>query len=203
MLKNFFAIVAIARVLRGGHPVRQARPRRLPKKRGSGPKRGMSSSVFGPTMTFRMGDDDRTYIASCAFWSQFTYLKNIMRDAGDALGAGNLDVVLPADFHAWFSFVRGDASDGGDEVDYALSVRESCTNFGLLPDTRLDGRLCDLLRRAAHAFAATLMKWNVTLGDFVTLLATTERLRARCTAMFLDHAAADPRCRIQELMAES
>ena len=58
MLKNFFAIVAIARVLRGGHPVRQARPRRLPKKRGSGPKRGMSSSVFGPTMTFRMGGDD-------------------------------------------------------------------------------------------------------------------------------------------------
>ena len=162
-------------------------------------------SIFGPTMTLSMAGDDgaSARVVSSVLWSQFAYLRTIARDAKQSGHVANIDVQLPVDFAEWLSFVCGDPHEGRprDDVDYALAVRESCTTLGLLPKTRIDGRLQQLLRSVAQRFATTLMTWNSVTLDFAVLMAKNRRVRERCTALFLD-ASQDPRCYVDELLAD-
>lgn len=162
----------------------------------------MGGSVFGPTVTFRDAEgSDPVCVMSSVMWNQFSYFRAIMHDATNADEAVcNVDVTMPTDFHDWLFFVAGNLHEGikRDEVDYALNVRESCTSFGLIPHTRIDGRLQHLLRCTAHRFATTIMSWDMRVGDFSTLMARNMMLREKCVELFLD-ANQDPRCHVDDL----
>lgn len=163
----------------------------------------MGGSVFGPTMTFRDAEgSDPVCVMSSVMWNQFSYLRAIMRDAINADEAVcNVDVTMPADFHDWLFFVTGNLHEGikRDEVDYALNVRESCTSLGLIPHTRIDGRLQHLLRCTAHRFATTIMSWDMRMmSDFSTLMKRSMVVRDECVQLFLD-VNQDPRCHVDDL----
>ena len=162
-------------------------------------------TVFGPTMTLRdaEGSDSVCVMISSVTWKQFSYLRAIMRDAINVDEAVcNVDVTMPTDLHDWLFFVTGKPHEGTkrDEVDYALNVRESCTSLGLIPRTRIDGRLQHLLRCTAHRFATTIMAWDMRMGDFSTLVRRNIMLRDECVKLFLD-VNQDPRCHVDDILA--
>jgi|MDTE01.1.fsa_nt_gb hypothetical protein len=155
-------------------------------------------SIFGPTITFHTSDPTDVVVISSVTWTQFAYLRNVIHDNAREEGTSTVDVVLPDDFRDWLSFVRDGAKRRWD-VDFALSVREACTSLGLIRGTRLDGRLEHMLRGAAQQFASSLTAWDLSTCDFVQLVARNTTIRARCTALFLQHGD-DPRCQVDFLL---
>ena len=56
-----------------------------------------------------------------------------------------------------------------------------------------------MLRGAAQQFASSLTAWDLSTCDFVQLVARNTTIRARCTALFLQHGD-DPRCQVDFLL---